>query len=134
MGSVRGPISMPRDEGVLCFGSFKLDPVTRILRDGKGGDVTLRRSEYALLSALLTHAGRVLSRDQLRDAVSGRSAEAFDRSIDFLIGRLCRKLGEDSRSPELIKAVSGRLQVRRKRPPHDASGRALRRRRCLPDS
>lgn len=107
MGSVRGPIGMPRDEGVLCFGSFKLDPVTRILRDGKGGDVTLRRSEYALLSALLTHAGRVLSRDQLRDAVSGRSAEAFDRSIDVLIGRLRRKLGEDSRSPELIKTVSG---------------------------
>ncbi|MDQ5959394.1 MAG: two-component system, OmpR family, response regulator, partial [Pseudomonadota bacterium] len=48
---------------------------------------------------------RVLSRDQLMDMTKGRDADPFDRSIDLQISRLRQKLGDDARSPTLIKTV-----------------------------
>jgi DNA-binding response OmpR family regulator len=47
--------------------------------------VSLTRCEFALLVAFVRHPGRVLSRDQLLDAVVGRRAEPYDRSIDVLV-------------------------------------------------
>jgi DNA-binding response OmpR family regulator len=53
----------------------------------------------------VTHSNRVLSRDQLLDLVSSNDAPAFDRSIDVRVGRLRKKLGDDSKMPTLIKTV-----------------------------
>ncbi len=61
--------------------------------------------EYDLLASLAGAAGRVLTRDQLLDAVAGRSYEVFDRSIDVHISSLRRKLGEDPRNPRFIRTV-----------------------------
>jgi len=49
----------------------------------------------------------VLSRDQLLDLTRGRTAEAFDRSIDNQVSRLRRKVEADPRNPSLIKTVWG---------------------------
>ena len=51
--------------------------------------------------------GGVLNRELLLDAARGRAIEAFDRSIDLLVSRLRQKLGDDPRSPRLIKTVRG---------------------------
>jgi TolB-like protein/Tfp pilus assembly protein PilF len=76
----------------------------------------------------------VLSRDQLLDAVSGRSADAFDRSIDNLVARLRRKIERDRRKPRLILTVRGagyklssRQDVGRSVPPSPAGvgGRSI---------
>jgi class 3 adenylate cyclase len=48
-----------------------------------------------------------LTREQLLDAVSGRRAEPFDRSIDVLVGRLRRKIEPNAKAPRLIKTVPG---------------------------
>jgi DNA-binding response OmpR family regulator len=45
-----------------------------------------------MLAVFLQRPGRVLSRDQLREAVAGRGIESYDRSIDMLVGRLRRKI------------------------------------------
>jgi two-component system response regulator CpxR len=50
-------------------------------------------------------AGRVLTREQLLDAVAGRNYEVFDRSVDVHISSLRRKLGEDPRNPGFIQTV-----------------------------
>jgi DNA-binding response OmpR family regulator len=47
----------------------------------------------------------VLSRDQLMDAVAGRSYDVFDRSIDVHISSLRRKLGEAPRNSRFIHTV-----------------------------
>ena len=75
------------------------------LVDASGREITLTRGEFALLATLMRHPGQVLSRDRLLDAVSGRSADSFDRSIDNLIARLRRKIGEDAKKPRLIVTV-----------------------------
>ena len=37
----------------------------------------------------------------------GRELDPFDRSIDVLVGRLRKRLGDDSKEPTLIKTVRG---------------------------
>lgn len=49
----------------------------------------------------------VLSRDQLLDLTSGRTGDAFDRSIDNQVSRLRRKLERDPANPGLLKTVWG---------------------------
>ena len=59
-----------------------------------GRPVTLTAVELRLLVALLDADGRVLSRDQLLDAVYGLdAAEVLDRTIDVHIRRLRERLG-----------------------------------------
>ena len=69
--------------------------------------VPLSGGEYRLLRVFLDRPNRVLRRDQLLELVSGKEAAPFDRSIDVQVGRLRRRLGDDSREPRLIKTVRG---------------------------
>jgi class 3 adenylate cyclase len=89
------------------FDNFTLDLASRTLSDASGNEVPLWRSEFSLLVAFLRAPGRVLSREQLLDAVSGRRAEPFDRSVDVLVGRLRRKIELDAKAPRLIRTVPG---------------------------
>jgi len=67
--------------------------------------LTLTPLEYDLLVTLAKSPARVLSRDQLLDAVAGRNYDVFDRSVDVHISSLRRKLGEDPRNPRFIQTV-----------------------------
>ncbi len=70
-----------------------------------GQTLILTPVEFDLLYCLARAAGRVLSRDQLLDEISGRNYDAFDRSIDVHISSLRRKLGDDPKNPRYIKTV-----------------------------
>jgi DNA-binding response OmpR family regulator len=67
----------------------------------------LTHYEFELLAALARAAGRVLSREQLLDALKGAEYEAFDRSIDVHVSKLRAKLETDPKAPRLIKTVRG---------------------------
>lgn len=93
---------------LLRFDGWEFDVPARSLRkEANGSEISLTRSEFELLLTFLRHAGRVLSRDQLRNAVSGKNVEAYERSIDMLVGRLRRKLETDARRPRLIVTIAG---------------------------
>lgn len=70
-----------------------------------GLELELTPVEFDLLARLAVNAGRVLSRDQLLEAVSGRDYSIFDRSIDVHISSLRKKLGDDPRHPVYIKTI-----------------------------
>ncbi|MBK1716087.1 response regulator [Thiocystis violacea] len=91
----------------LCFLGWTLRPNARELVDPDRTLVPLSTAEFALLMALVTRPGRVLTRDQLLDLARGRDARAFDRAIDTLVSRLRRKLGDQSRDPQIIKTIRG---------------------------
>ncbi len=77
-----------------------------VTRDGT--PVALTHVEFRLLTTLLEADGRVLSRDQLLDAVYGRDeAEVLDRTIDVHVGRLRDKLGDDADAPRYVATVRG---------------------------
>jgi len=89
----------------LTFAGFALDRARRELRTADGSLIALTTGEYELLVVLAEHPGQVLSRDQLLRQTHRRDAGPFDRTIDVQIGRLRRKLGDDGKSPRLIKSV-----------------------------
>jgi DNA-binding response OmpR family regulator len=73
-----------------------------------GRSIVLTPVEFRLLETLIAADGRVLSRDQLLDAVYGRDADGvLDRTIDVHIGRLRDKLGDRADEPEVIATVRG---------------------------
>ena len=87
------------------FNGWKLDCSARSLFQPDGTTAPLTSGEYKLLEVLVARANRVLNRDQLLDLTSMNDAPAFDRSIDVQIGRLRKKLGDNSKDPQLIKTV-----------------------------
>lgn len=92
----------------LAFSGWTLDTRTQNLTSPDGVVVALSQAEYRLLHVLLTHPNRALTRDQLLDLTQGRDAGPFDRSVDVLVGRLRRRLGDDAKEPVLIKTLRGR--------------------------
>ena len=89
----------------LRFAGWRLDLAMRHLVGADGVAVPLSSGEFRLLQAFAENANRVLSRDRLTDALSGREAGPFDRSVDVMVSRLRRRLNDDAREPELIKTV-----------------------------
>src|SRR5690606_10182227 len=74
------------------FDGWTLDAGSHALTDPGGQVVDLTGGEFELLLSSVTHARRVLNRDQLLDWTRGRSAGSFDRAIDVQLSRLRRKL------------------------------------------
>ena len=91
---------------LVAVGELHLEPQSmRATMHGK--ELLLTSYEFALLRALAERAGQVMTREQLMDLVRGSAEEAFDRSIDVHISHLRQKLGDDPRSPRLLKTVRG---------------------------
>jgi two-component system OmpR family response regulator len=91
----------------ISFEGWQLDTAKRELVSEEGVVVLLSSAEFELLMAFVTWPQMVLSREKLLDATKGRSAIISDRSIDIQVSRLRRKLGDDPRSPRLIKTLWG---------------------------
>jgi DNA-binding response OmpR family regulator len=91
----------------LNVAQFTIDLWGRECRNGAGEPVPLTRAEFSLLAAFARAPGRVLSRDELNQVVSGRGAEPEDNSVYVLISRLRRKIESDPKQPQLIVTVPG---------------------------
>jgi DNA-binding response OmpR family regulator len=91
---------------VLQFGSLEIDRDARRV-SVKGQECELTSYQYDLLVALAERAGRVLTRDQIMEAVRGRELEAFDRSIDVHMGRIRAAIEADPKAPQRILTVRG---------------------------
>jgi DNA-binding response OmpR family regulator len=90
----------------LRFGRLEIDADARAVRiDGHRRSLT--GYQFDLLLALARHAGRVLSRDQLMNALKGEELEAFDRSIDVHISRIRNAIEDDPHHPRRIITVRG---------------------------
>ena len=90
---------------ILHFAGWSLDVNAGHLISKEGVVVMLSFAELRLLKVFLDHPNHILNRDQLLSLTQGREADAFDRSIDVQVSRLRQKLGDDARSPQIIKTV-----------------------------
>jgi two-component system, OmpR family, phosphate regulon response regulator OmpR len=100
------PSSVSRSTPVLRFGSLEIDRDARTVRVGEQL-CELTSYQFDLLVAMAERAGRVLTRDQIMEAVRGRELDAFDRSIDVHIGRIRSAIEVDSKEPKRILTVRG---------------------------
>ena len=78
----------------------------RVTTGDPAAEIPLTSAEYDLLHCFVTRPQRVLSRDQLLDWTRGRTADAFDRTMDVQVSRLRHRLdAAGSTVAGLIKTV-----------------------------
>ena len=96
----------PAADDVLRFGRLEIDLGARQARlDGQPCDLT--GHQFDLLVVLARAPGRVLSRDQIMDALKGHPLEAFDRSIDVHVSRIRAVIEDDPKNPKRVLTVRG---------------------------
>ena len=98
----RGPVPQPTK---LQVGDLVLDPATREV-SRRGAGIQLTRTEYNLLERLMNHAGKVVSRRSLIEAVWGYEREIEENTLDAFV-RLLRTKLESGNHPKLIHTVRG---------------------------
>jgi len=103
----------PADDGrALAGGGITLDSGRHRVTVA-GAPVELTPKEFDLLHALMTAAGRVLSREFLLDRVWGyaRADELESRTVDVHVRRLRAKLGDAGRRIATVKSVGYRFEA-----------------------
>jgi two-component system OmpR family response regulator len=101
----RGATPRPRE---LVAGDLALNPVHRTCRRGEV-PIELTRREYALLEALLRHAGTGVTKAQLLREVWGEGFTGDDNVVEVYVGYLRRKIDAPfgTRSLQTVRAISG---------------------------
>jgi DNA-binding response OmpR family regulator len=98
--------AVPAAANQMRFGTLEIDRDARMVNVA-GQACELTSYQFDLLVALAERAGRVLTRDQIMEAVRGRELDAFDRSIDVHMGRIRAAIEEDAKAPKRILTVRG---------------------------
>src|SRR6059058_405947 len=97
-----------RSAGRVRFGLFELDPATGELRR-EGALLRLQPQPAAVLAFLVEHAGEVVTREALREAVwGGDTFVDFDRGLNFCIAQIRAALGDIADSPRFIRTLTKR--------------------------
>jgi len=88
------------------FGRFELDLARfELRREGKQLEAT--HTELKLLTAFIRSRGRVLTREQLLEAVWGSGVFVSDRVVDYHIVALRKKIEDDPAAPRHLVSVRG---------------------------
>ena len=89
------------------FGELVVDNAMREVQL-RQQQVELTSAEFDLLWLLVSNAGRILSREEIFNALRGIDYDGQDRSIDVRVSRIRPKIGDDPDHPRLIKTVRSR--------------------------
>ena len=94
-------------DSVLTAGDVRLDAASATVTKG-GREVFLSALEYKLLLYLLQSKGRLITRENLRDAIWDSAGEyVSDNSINVYIRRLREKVEDDPAEPSIVVTVRG---------------------------
>jgi len=91
----------------LTIGALTISKNTRSI-GWHGKDIVCTEVEFELLWLLASHAGQVLSRDDISESLNGYPYDGLDRSVDIRISRLRKKFEDDTTTPTRIKTVRGK--------------------------
>ena len=95
----------PGGDARLAVGDLELDEERHVARVGEAA-VDLSAREFALLAYLMRNEGRVVTRQQILDAVWGAEPDVYSNVVDLYVSYLRRKLGELGRA-DTIRTVRG---------------------------
>ncbi len=95
---------VPVESAQLRVADIVLDKETRTVRVGERA-INLTPSEFELLVTLMAAPGRVFSRDELLDGLTG--AASVERTVDVHIRNLRAKMEPDPANPRYIETVFG---------------------------
>ena len=92
---------------ILKLGEIEIDIMQRQVRAGNA-ELHLTGLEQSLLYLLAAHAGQVVTRDEILDALWGADHVAGSNVVDRHVRNLRAKLHDDWRKPRFIATVPGR--------------------------
>ena len=98
--SARSAAGRRAEAARLVAGDLELDELRHVAQVGDR-TVDLSAREFALLGYLIRHAGQVLTRRQILDAVWGAEPDVYSNVVDLYVHYLRRKLGELGRADRL---------------------------------
>ena len=101
------PAIVATDPNKVSFGKLTIDANSRTTTLA-GTKVAISSNEFDVLWQLAQSADNLVSRKALVIARRGIDYDGFDRSIDILISRIRKKLGDDASNPYRIKTVWGK--------------------------
>jgi DNA-binding response OmpR family regulator len=96
-----------RPAGRTRVGKCVVDMEQKTMFDENGEKVPLTSMEFDLLYTFITHAKRVLTRDQLLEMAHHQRWDPLDRSVDIRITRLRKKIEVDPSKPRVLRTVRG---------------------------
>jgi DNA-binding winged helix-turn-helix (wHTH) protein/TolB-like protein len=99
---------VPMDQERFRFGSFEFDaPSGDLRRDGML--IRLQTQPAKVLSHLVNHAGQIVPREDLHDALWGEETFVdFERGLNVCIAQIRSALGDESTSPRFIRTIPRR--------------------------
>jgi len=101
------PAIVDLDPNKITFGQLAIDANSRTTMLA-GVKVAISSNEFDVLWQLAQSADNLVSRKELVTQRRGIDYDGFDRSIDILISRIRKKLGDDASNPYRIKTVWGK--------------------------
>ena len=96
----------PDGQGWLSFGELRIDLEGRRL-EKSGRTLELTARQFDVLRVLVERRGRVQSRNNIHQAITGSDLDTFDRSIDVHISRIRALIEDDPKKPARLKSVRG---------------------------
>jgi DNA-binding response OmpR family regulator len=96
----------PDRQKVLRFGDVEVDMERRLVFKNQE-EVRLTPAEYNLLTFFLQNPGRVISRDQILNAVWGYQSYPNTRTVDAHVVKLRQKLEPDPATPRYLLTMHG---------------------------
>lgn len=96
-----------QDRRQIRFAGWAVDFDRYTLTAPDGEESPLSHAEAEVLRMFLDNPRRLISRAQMLETLGGTAGDSFDRAMDVRISRLRTKLGEDPKSPRLIKTIYG---------------------------
>lgn len=94
---------------LIRFGDFEVDVRAGELRRSGGSRIKLQQQPFRVLVLLLEHAGEVVTREELRQAIwpAGTYVE-FNLGLDTAIYRLRTALGDSAETPRFLETLPRR--------------------------
>lgn len=103
------PSSEPSDDNLVTYGPIELD-LGRFKASINGQGISLTSMEFKVLHYLLQRPGWVFSRYQIVESVKGEEYLVTDRTIDVLMVKLRKKLGDASHLIETVRGVGYKIK------------------------
>ncbi len=91
---------------VLTLADLILDPARRRVERG-GREITLTSAQFEILRLLLSNPGKVYSRRELIEKISGYDYEGYERTVDVHVKNIRKALEDDPANPRFLLTVWG---------------------------
>lgn len=100
----KSPDEAPRQPEEIVFGELRISRSSHAVSLA-GRSIVVTTNEFELLWFLADNAGTVVSRETLYSDLRGIDYDGLDRSMDVMVSRLRKKLGDNATSPQRIKTI-----------------------------